>query len=142
MRRTIRQPVVKFTDTDFPALPKSSYVSPINKNEWISKKQDVVLNAPKKDVFEGCCDENGEPVYGKITFVNGDIYRGPILTSFPKEYEEEYEEKYEEECEDDYDYEEDPYENYGEMWYANGTVFTGVFCFGKSVIKNLVKITT
>jgi hypothetical protein len=144
---------IKFTDKDFPQLQQIT--TPMIKKEWIPIKNTVVLVSNKYDIFKGQCDNNGVPNYGKISFGNGDTYHGPIFTSFPKNDEEftvgnddynDYDEDCEEYEEDEYfdyeqfTYEQDPYENYGEMIYKDGRSFRGVFCFGKSVIKNL-KIT-
>jgi len=149
-RKTRYTPVIKFTENDFPQLQQTT--APIIKKEWGPTKNTVVLVSNKYDIFKGQCDNNGVPTYGKISFGNGDTYRGPIFTSFPKNEEEltldnddykdcdeDYEEYEEDEC-FDYEqvpYEQDPYENYGEMIYKDGRSFRGVFCFGQSVIKNL-----
>jgi hypothetical protein len=138
------KPTFKIVDTDFPQLPTVNPINPNNdKTEWISKKTpESAVNTQPFDIYEGSYDENSVPIYGKIIFANGDVYRGPIFTSFPKEdiiYEHDEYNSYDSMKEYE-EYEQDPYENYGEMHYANGKVFSGVFCFGKSVIKNMVKI--
>ena len=157
--------VIKFTEAEFPILSGTTVARQSQNKDWINKKKNADVLIQKHDIFEGKCnDETGMPMYGKISFVNGDIYEGPIFTSFPKynddegnddereyvedeydedEYDEdEYDEdKYDEDGYDEGEYEKDPYENYGEMIYKDGTSFWGIFCFGQSVIKNL-KIST
>jgi hypothetical protein len=149
-RKTRYTPVIKFTEKDFPQLQQTA--APIIKNEWVPTKNKEIVVSNRYDIFKGQCDNHGVPTYGKISFGNGDIYRGPIFTSFPKndeeltrdiveEYEEEEYEEEEYEEDEQFPYEQDPYVNYGEMRYKDGSSFRGVFCFGQSVIKNL-KIST
>lgn len=137
--------VIKFTKDDFPELPQTNTSNnSYDKNMWssiINKHIDGDRNTSTHDTFEGYYDGQGSPIYGKIDFANGNIYKGPIFNLFPQEIEvsDDDSEKsiyFEDES---IEYERDPYENYGEMIYPNGTTFWGVFCFGKQVIDKLVK---
>lgn len=133
-----------FTYDDFPELQSTEPFVKDNKSSWSSivNKDPVNDNdASSHDRFEGYCDEQGSPIYGKINFANGNIYKGPVFSSFPQDVEIQDDESdavfdFEDET---IEYDRDPYENYGEMIYPDGTSFWGVFCFGKQVIDNLAK---
>ena len=128
---------------NFPELSNGISTKPA---EW--KYQEPVIRNdakiyPSGDIFEGDYDETGNPIYGKVTFANGNIYRGPIHYSWPKDYDD-YEST-DEECEftdeyydeDDGEYEEYYYETrLGVMIYPNGKQFVGVFCFGDEWLRN------
>jgi hypothetical protein len=134
---------LKLTIEEFPELPFISKPTPVIKNDWaaiINKDSTPEQHQIIDDIFEGEVDENHVPVYGKITFANGNIYTGPIFTSFPKDDEdiEDVDDQYDENNEFEY-YERDPYANYGEMLYPDGSSFWGVFCFGERTIASLKK---
>jgi hypothetical protein len=135
---------VAFTDADFPELPETrSYVQQSSgTTNWsdivnqYAQKCDEIRNKVA-DVFDGEYDEDGLPIYGKIRFSNGNVYRGPIFTEWPKYDEWELENEMSDEP---VDFNYDSYDYYGEMTYPDGSTFYGMFCFGKSVISTLVKM--
>lgn len=135
----------KFTPDDFPELPFADKTdNSSNKSKWtvvVNKDTEYDFKALMMDKFEGYYDDQGVPIYGKIDFANGNTYTGPIFSSFPQDVEIQHDEsdtvfEFQDET---IEYDRDPYENYGEMIYPDGTSFWGVFCFGKQVIYNLVK---
>jgi len=135
--------VVSFTDADFPVLPevKESLASTSagikNWSAFLTKgSQKLDISNEANDVFEGECDASGLPIYGKIKFSNGNIYRGPIFTEWPKFDEWELENEM---SDDPVEYYYDPYDFYGEMFYQDGSSFYGQFCFVKSVILAMIK---
>jgi hypothetical protein len=134
--------VVAFTDADFPLLPEVKEPTTANsaiKNWSAFLSQDAQKcdeRNQETDRFDGECDANGLPIYGKIKFSNGNVYRGPIYTEWPKFDEWELENEM---LDEPFEYYYDPCDYYGEMVYADGTSFYGQFCFGKSVILGLVK---
>jgi hypothetical protein len=107
--------------------------------EWgadmITKTNAPIRQFANGDVFEGEFDKNDNPTYGKLILKNGNTYYGPIFTSWSQDPEPYYEEMPDpnDEYSFVYYYEEqpdvDPYRNYGEMVYKDGTSFWGVFCF-------------
>lgn len=130
---------VAITPENFPELtPTSCVAAP----EWKYKEVIIKSNAkyyPNGDIFEGEYDEgNGRPFYGKITFVNGNVYKGPIHYSWPKDYDDD-ESDDDESCdgnkvddESSENYEQFvQYDNRGVLFYPDGKRFIGVFCFGK-----------
>lgn len=138
--KTVTKPTVNLGIENFPEL---SSVSSTKNAEW--KYQAPALRSDAKiyssgDVFEGDYDETGSPIYGKVTFANGNIYRGPIHYSWPKDYDdcESDEEEYEAVDEEWSDYEEEYYNEpiNGVMTYPNGKRFVGVFCFGQEWQRN------
>ena len=133
---------VAFTEADFPTLPEVKESTAVNSSikNWSSiLTQDADRRDPTKhtnDEFHGDCDESGLPIYGKISFSNGNVYRGPIFTECPKFDEWELENEM---SDDPIDYYFDPCDFYGEMIYSEGTSFYGQFCFEKRAILGLIK---
>jgi hypothetical protein len=156
--RSLTKPITKpsFTlkKSEFPDL--SSNIVSI-KQEWNCEKVSVFRDDahyyPNGNVFEGDFDEKGRPSYGKLTYPNGDIYRGPLYYEWPKpvvvtykkkiehDYDTNTDKQYDEEDEIDFceqEVQEDEYiiEEYteypenGVLTYANGKTFEGIFRFG------------
>jgi hypothetical protein len=136
---TTRMATLDLSTQSFPDLsmnPLPIHPKPV---EWgadmITKTNAPIRQFTNGDIFEGEFDKNGNPINGKLTFKNGNIYYGPIFTSWPQDPEPYYEEMPDpnDEYSFVYYYEEhpdvDPYRNYGEMVYPDGTSFWGVFCF-------------
>jgi len=135
MNRFSKKPInvpVAITPENFPELaPTLCLAAP----EWKYKEVIIKSNAkfyPNGDIFEGDYnEETGRPLYGKITFVNGNVYKGPIHYSWPKDCDDD------DESGDDDDWSSENYEefveydNRGVLFYPDGKRFIGVFCFGQ-----------
>jgi hypothetical protein len=104
--------------------PKSNWLEAIS-----MRNNENITRYSNGDSFEGDFDDDGLPAYGKMIFANGNVYYGPINTSWQIQRENGLSEDDElEEYEDEYSYIDD-YENYGEMFYPDGRSFYGAFCF-------------
>jgi hypothetical protein len=104
----------------------------ITKTEQLGNKK-IYSNG---DVFQGQFNtETGLPSYGVITFLNGNVYEGPIHYSWPQDADDTFETygEYDETFDENYDetFVEAPV-NEGIMTYPDGKTFIGVFCFGKA----------
>jgi hypothetical protein len=144
----IKKSLLENNEANFPSLCPP--VKTTEKASWphnnSNRVSDNVRVYPNGDSFDGYYDENGKAIYGKLKFANGDIYEGPIRSTWDKNDEEEIESEdnvcvsdegewnddyasyYEDDC--DYYY---TNKNYGVLTLANGNKFHGVFCFGEHI---------
>jgi len=147
MQSKVEKPKLELTAENFPDLPMSDISrgpAAQTNTDWITmiskRTEDNIRRFSNGDSFIGDYDQAGNPSYGKLMFANGNTYYGPIFKSFPNDSEQQLEEipdpndKYSFIY---YDYiqdeqEADPYQNYGEMVYSDGRIFSGVFCFDDS----------
>lgn len=139
----------------FPILSTCAAESNMVKPIWNCEKVTIISDYAKRysngDIFDGDYDERGLPLYGKLTFANGNVYEGPIHETWPVEQEaaddgfvydlvpRNYEPNdcyFDEDTNTWYHYpQEEAYvepeaSNYGVMTYADGRQFYGTFCFG------------
>jgi len=112
---------------------------PHNNSQRKSENLKVLKNG---DIFEGYYDENGYPIFGKIRYVNGNVYEGPIkdywdfgnndeddIDDFDEDlYDEKTDTNYSEYSEEEY-YDNYFYDRNGLMTYPDGKQFYGLFCF-------------
>ena len=124
---------VDISEKSFPSLPTNHNVMKSEKSAWphsSNRVSDTVKQHPNGDTFDGYYDENGQPIWGKLTFANGNIYEGPIQSSWDKK----------DDSDDWIDEPMDYYDSYYDEYVADGRsgLFTtpdgkqiyGVFCFG------------
>jgi hypothetical protein len=135
--RTYKNPFKKQeldnSEKNFPALAKVADKILSKAPKWdcsetrVSDTEKVYPNGTR---YDGYYDENGKPVHGKLTFKNGDVYKGPIRYSWEND-DEEYEDLIDQTgyYYDNYYYNEYTDCKYGVMTSPEGKEFWGVFCF-------------
>jgi hypothetical protein len=120
--------------TSFPSLQTNSSSIKTENPDWPHTNINRISATAKRysngDIFDGYYDEKGEPIYGKLTFANGNVYEGPIQSSWDKSSDQD-------DCIDEameyYDsyYDEFPIvEQLGVFTKTDGKKFFGIFCFG------------
>jgi len=143
-----RETTIQMTSQDFPELSVSQNLRETtteSKADWLSAisayKYSNIRTFANGDSFEGEYDIHGNPIRGKLMFANGNTYYGPINTSWKiqkedtdgHESEECYSQTQSHDQENSTDYDNNQYTDYGEMVYADGSSFWGIFCFKDNV---------
>jgi len=133
-KNPFKKEILDVSEKSFPSLSSNENPTQSVKVNWAhtngNKISDNAKVYPNGDTFEGYYDENGFPIWGKLTFANGTIYKGPIQSSWDKTMD----------CDDWIDEPMDYYDSYydyyeddgrrGLFTTSDGKQFYGVFCFG------------
>jgi hypothetical protein len=133
-KNPFKKAVLDVSEKSFPSLSSKEENVQQVKVEWAhtngNRISDNAKIYPNGDTFDGYYDEDGLPIWGKLTFINGNTYEGPIQSSWDKSGDRD----------DLVDEPGDYYDSYYDEYFDDGRIgvfttpagkqFYGVFCFG------------
>jgi hypothetical protein len=122
------------SEKSFPSLQSNDTDAKLENPSWprsnMNRISDSAKRYPNGDIFDGYYDEKGEPIYGKLTFANGNVYEGPIQSSWDKTADQD------DWIDEPMDYYDSYYDDFsaddrvGVFTTPEGKTFYGIFCFG------------